>query len=277
VTLNPVGWCTWAIAAVAVALTARNPFVQLALALVLFNVWLPYRSRRLLGPLRLGLLLGLAPIAFSLIFSRYGDHVIFRLPPIPIIGGSWTWEALAFGATTGLALVLTITVFAIVQLTVRSGDLIAMLPPPLYRAGTVVALALVFAPQTVATMQSIAEARRLRGRRTGWRAAPALVLPLLLTTLERALQYGESLDARGYGTRRRSRYRPSRWRPADLVIISSAAAALLLLVVAGAPTYNAYQNLVPAFPPLLSLLTALLLVSPALVSAFENRHGSDHD
>jgi energy-coupling factor transporter transmembrane protein EcfT len=176
-----------------------------------------------------------------------------------------------------MALLLTIAVFGIVQLTVRSADLIAMLPRPFYRAGTVVALALVFAPQTVATMESIVEARRLRGRRTGWRAAPALVLPLLLTTLERALQYGESLDSRGYGTRRRSRYHPTRWQLGDLAVMAAALSTVLLLLIGGAPTYNAYQEMVPTNPPSLSLLATLLLVTPALLSALDRRRGPDHD
>ena len=277
VALNPVSWCAWAVAAITVALTARNPFLQIVLAMVLFNVWLPYRSRRVTGSLRIGLSLGIAPIIFSLALSRFGAHPIFSLPPIPIIGGPWTWDALAFGASTGMALLLTIAVFGIVQLTVRSADLIAMLPRPFYRAGTVVALALVFAPQTVATMESIVEARRLRGRRTGWRAAPALVLPLLLTTLERALQYGESLDSRGYGTRRRSRYHPTRWQLGDLAVMAAALSTVLLLLIGGAPTYNAYQEMVPTNPPSLSLLATLLLVTPALLSALDRRRGPDHD
>jgi energy-coupling factor transport system permease protein len=263
-TLNPLSWCAWAIAATAVALTARNPFVQLALALVLINVWLPYRSRRRLGALRIGLVLGVTPILFSLAFSRFGNHPIFSFPPVPIVGGPWTWDAFVFGASTGMALLLTIGVFAIVQLTVRSADLLTILPSPLYRAGTVVALALAFAPQTAATMQSIAEARRLRGHRTGWRAAPALVLPLLLTTLERALQYGESLDARGYGARRRSRYQPTRWSLPDAAVVIAAVSTVVLLVIGGTPSYNAYRDLVPALPPVLSLVAAFLLVVPAL-------------
>src|SRR5205823_10354448 len=104
------------------------------------------------------------------------------------------------------------------QRTVRSADVVAILPRPLYRAGTTVALALAFAPKTLLAFQSIREARQLRGQRAGWRAASALLLPLLLTTLERALQYGESLDARGFSRRRRSRYRTFNWTASALMV-----------------------------------------------------------
>ena len=39
---------------------------------------------------------------------------------------------------------MTVAVFGVLQTTVRSADLVAILPRPLYRAGTAVALALAF-------------------------------------------------------------------------------------------------------------------------------------
>jgi energy-coupling factor transport system permease protein len=276
--LNPVTWCAWATVALAMAFIDRNPYIQVVLAMVLANVWIPYRRRHSAGYLKLGLFLACAPILFSVVLSRFGRHLLFTLPAVPIVGGPWTWEALVFGAATGLALLLTIAVFGILQATVRSDDLLAMLPRPLYRAGTVFALALAFAPQTVNSLRSIAEARQFRGRRSGWRAAPALVVPLLLTTLERALQYGESLDARGYGSRRRSRYRPVVWTAFDATVIVLSALAALSLIIAPVPTYDAYESLTPVFPPIISLIGAFLMVTPAVLTALGHpSHGTDHD
>ena len=194
---HPVAWGVWTLAALAAVFIDRNPYVQALLLLTVINVYLPYRGRRQASTWKFGLALAIVPILFSAALSRFGRHLLFTLPPIPIIGGRWTLDAVAFGASTGLALLLTVAVFAVLQSTVRSADVVAILPRPLYRAGTTVALALAFAPKTLAAFQSIREARQLRGQRTGWRAAPALLLPLLLTTLERALQYGESLDGGG--------------------------------------------------------------------------------
>lgn len=273
--LNPLAWCAWAVAALAAAFIDRNPYLQLLLLLVLINVWLPYRQGRR-GYWKLGLLLAMAPVLFDVALSRFGHHALVRLPPVPLIGGAWTLEALAFGASTGMALLLVVAVFGVLQVTVRSADLVSLLPPFLYRAGTVFALAIAFAPHTIGTLRSISEARRLRGYRSGWRAAPALLVPLLLTTLERALQYAESLDARGYGTRRRSRYRGLGWRVADGVTLVAAAGSLLLVIVQPSAPYNAYQDVVPAFPGIAGFAAVLLLVVPALWVATDRRvHAAD--
>jgi energy-coupling factor transport system permease protein len=267
VTRHPLAWGTWTIAALAAAFIDRNPYLQALLLLVVVNVFLPYRRQRRVGTWKFALALAIAPILFSAALSRFGEHVLFTLPPIPIVGGRWTLDAVAFGASTGLALLLTVAVFAVLQTTVRSADLVAILPRPLYRAGTTFALALAFAPKTVIAFQSIREARRLRGQRTGWRAAPQLLLPLLLTTLERALQYGESLDARGFGSGRRSRYRPLAWTGADLLVVIASLMAIVAVALLPAAPYNPYVELTPRLPQPDRLLVLILLSVPAIIAS----------
>lgn len=262
---NPLTWCLWATSALLAAFTQRNPFLQGLLMLVLVNVWLPYRGGRS-GYLRVALALAVIPVLFSVALSRFGHHVLFVVPAIPIIGGAWTWEALAFGASSGAALLLAVGVFRILQATVHSADLVALLPRFLYRTGTVFALSVAFAPRTVASFQSIREARRIRGRHTGWRSTPALLVPLLLTTLEQALQYAESLDARGYASNRRSRYRPVSWSFADGVIMAASIGSLIVLALFPS-AYNPYAHLTPAAPSLAPILGVLLLATPALLMA----------
>jgi len=265
---HPLAWCAWTVAALAAAFMERNPFVQALLLLVLINVWLPYRGRRRTSAWKIGLALAILPILFSAALSRFGTHILFRLPAIPIIGGPWTLDAVVFGASTGAALLLTVAVFGVVQTTVHSADLVAILPRPLYRAGTTVALALAFAPKTVASLQSIREARLLRGQRTGWRSAPQILLPLLLTTLERALQYGDSLAARGFGSRRRSRYRPLHWGLVDALVVIASLAAIIAIAWLPPVPYNPYLNLAPSVPGSASLLAVGLIAVPAFLAVF---------
>jgi energy-coupling factor transport system permease protein len=273
---HPVAWCAWATAALAAAFIDRNPILQALLLLVVINVFIAYRGRRPIRSWRVGLALAVIPILFSVALSRFGTHVLFTLPPIPIIGGPWTLDAAVFGASTGVALLLTVAIFGVLQTTVRSADLVAIMPRPLYRAGTTVALALAFAPKTAASLQSIREARQLRGQRAGWRAAPQLLLPLLLTSLERALQYGESLDARGFGSRRRSRYRPLPWTIPDLVVVAGSITALAAIVLMPARPYNPYTNLLPSAPAVDSLLTILLLAIPAVTASLSRMDHAPH-
>jgi energy-coupling factor transport system permease protein len=273
---HPLAWGAWTTAALAAAFIDRNPYLQALLLLVVINVWLPQGGRRRAGTWKFALALALVPILFSVALSRFGQHVLFTLPPIPVIGGRWTLDAVAFGASTGLALLLTVAVFAVLQTTVRSADVVAILPRPLYRAGTTMALALAFAPKTLAAFQSIREARRLRGQRSGWRSAPALLLPLLLTTLERALQYGESLDARGFGSGRRSRYRPQRWTPADMVVVIASLAAIVAIALLPAVPFNPYLELVPAVPDPDRLLAIALLAVPAVTASLSRVDHARH-
>lgn len=272
---NSLAWCAWTVAALLIAFVDRNPFLQALLLLVIVNTLLPYRRNRM-PTLRIGLALAIIPIVFSVALSRFGHHVILVLPPLPIIGGPWTWEAVVFGASSGVALLLTVAVFAVLQATVRSADLLPLLPRPLYRAGTAFALSLAFAPRTLTSFQSIREARRLRGERTSWHSAAALLVPLLLTTLEQALQYGESLDARGYGSRQRSRYRPLRWSPLDLLVVAASLASIISTLVLPATTYNAYTDLVPPSPSPLSIVSILLLALPAGLAAFSRVSHAPH-
>ena len=273
---HPLAWGAWTTAALATAFIDRNPFLQALLLLVVINVYLPYRGRGRTATWKFGLALALVPIIFSAALSRFGQHVLFTLPPIPIIGGRWTLDAVAFGASTGLALLLTVAVFAVLQTTVRSADFVAILPRPLYRAGTTVALALAFAPKTLAAFQSIREARQLRGERTGWQSTPALLLPLLLTTLERALQYGESLGARGFGSGRRSRYRPFGWTAPDALVVIASLTVLIAIALLPAAPYNPYIQLVPSPPNPNRLLVIGLLAIPALMASLSRVDRAPH-
>jgi len=275
VTRHPLAWCAWAAAALAAAFIDRNPFLQALLLLIVVNIFIAYRPGRIRN-WKVGLALAVVPIVFSVALSRFGTHVLFTLPAIPVIGGRWTLDAAVFGASTGAALLLTVAIFGVVQATVRSADLVAILPRPFYRVGTTVALAVAFAPKTVASLQSIREARQLRGQRSGWRSAPQLLLPLLLTTLERALQYGESLDARGFGSRRRSRYRPLPWSIRDVVVLVGSLAVVAAIVLMPPQPYNPYLDLLPGAPTVEGLLPVLLLAMPALTASLSRMDHAAH-
>ena len=127
---HPLAWCTWATAALAAAFIDRNPFLQALLLLLIINVSIGYRGGRPIRHWRIGLALAVVPIIFSVALSRFGTHVLFTLPAFPIIGGHWTLEAAVFGASTGAALLLTVAIFGVVQMTVRSAELLAILRCP---------------------------------------------------------------------------------------------------------------------------------------------------
>ena len=201
-----MAWTAWLAAAALPALSTRNP---LYLSLTLIAVGITYAALGRRNPsarswsafIRFGALLWLLTIPFSMLTSHYGTIVLFYLPRSwPIIGGAITLEALLYSLTGGLALVALLLVFAAFNVAVDQARLLRMTPGFMYQAGVVTGIAVAFVPQMVATWQSIREAQQVRGHRfRGIRDLLPLILPLLVTALERAMQLAESMEARGFG------------------------------------------------------------------------------
>jgi energy-coupling factor transport system permease protein len=203
---HPLAWSAWLAAAALPALSTRNP---LYLGLVLLAAGVTFAALRDRSPaarswgafVRLGATLWLFTIPFALLTAHYGRIILFRLPASwPIVGGPVTGEALIYGFCSGLALVTLLVVFAVFNIAVDQASLLRMTPAFIYQTGVVAAIAVAFVPQMVAAWQAIREAQEVRGHRVrGIRDLLPLILPLLVTALERAMQLAESMEARGFG------------------------------------------------------------------------------
>lgn len=205
-TFHPLAWTAWLAAAALPALSTRNP---LYLSLVLLAVRITYMALGRRNPtarswgafVRLGAIMWLISIPFVVLLSHGGSIVLFRIPrAIPIIGGPVTLEALLYSFTGGLAIIALLLIFATYNVAVDQGRLLRLTPGFLYQAGIVTGIAVAFVPQMVATWQSIREAQQVRGHKVrGLRDLLPLLLPLLVTGLERAMNLAESMEARGFG------------------------------------------------------------------------------
>lgn len=203
---HPYAWLAWLLAAALPALSTRNP---LYLLLALFAVATVYvalgrrtaQTQNWSAFVRFSALLWLLTIPFILLLNHHGAIVLFRLPAgWPLIGGSVTLEALLYGVTGGLALVTVLLVFAAFNVAVDQARLLRLTPGFIYQAGVVAGIALAFVPQMVAAWTAIREAQEVRGHRVrGVRDLLPLLMPLLITALERAMQLAESMEARGFG------------------------------------------------------------------------------
>jgi energy-coupling factor transport system permease protein len=205
-TFHPLAWTAWLAAAALPALSTRNP---LYLSLVLIAVGITYSALGRRNPtsrswsafVRLGAIMWLISIPFVVLMSHGGSIVLFRLPRSwPIIGGPITLEAFLFSLTGGLAIIALLLIFATFNVAVDQGRLLRMTPGFLYQAGVVTGIAVAFVPQMVSTWLSIREAQQVRGHKVrGIRDLLPLLLPLLVTGLERAMNLAESMEARGFG------------------------------------------------------------------------------
>lgn len=205
-TFHPLAWLVWLVAAALPALSTRNP---LYLSLVLLAVALTYAAlgrrnvlaQRWTAFVRFGAALWLLTIPFTALTSHAGEIVLFSLPRTwPIIGGAITLEGLLYGVTGGLALITLLLLFATFNVAVDQARLLRLTPAFMYQAGVISGIAVAFVPQMVASWQSIREAQQVRGHQVrGLRDMLPLILPLLTTSLERAMQLAESMEARGFG------------------------------------------------------------------------------
>lgn len=152
--------------------------------------------------LKVGALIWALTIPFNALMLHQGEIVLFRLPTHwPLIGGKITLEAMAMGFISGYSLWILLVIFAVLNLAVDASQLVRYTPKFLEQAGVIIAIALTFIPQMIASLQEIREAQRIRGYRfRRWRDQLPLVMPLLTTSLEHAIQLAESLEARGFGS-----------------------------------------------------------------------------
>jgi energy-coupling factor transport system permease protein len=205
-TFHPVAWTAWLAAAALPALSTRNP---LYLSLILVAVGITYAALGKRNPVarswsafvRFGAYLWLLTIPFTMLTSHGGTIVLFRFPRAwPIIGGPVTLEAFLYGLTGGLALIALLLIFATYNVAVDQARLLRMTPGFLYQAGVVAGIAIAFVPTMVATWQSIREAQQVRGHKVrGIRDLLPLIMPLLVTGMERAMNLAGSMESRGFG------------------------------------------------------------------------------
>ena len=79
-------------------------------------------------------------------------------------------------------------------------DLVQLAPRAFHEAGVVLSIALTFIPQTTRSLARIREAQAVRGHRArGLRDWLPIVVPLLVSGLERSMGLAEAMVARGYG------------------------------------------------------------------------------
>ena len=225
------------------------------------------RTRRLLIA---AVLVAAFAIVLNLVSAHLGATVLFTLPAqLPAIGGPYTLEALAYGATGGVTVAAAILAAAPFSLLLASHEIMDALPAALSRTGAALAAALNLVPAVGATFIQVSEAQRMRGwRPRGPRSWAEVVVPVVLTSVESSIQLAESMEARGFGSGPRTHVSPVRMGSRDwvLVVASALAVAVFALSMAAgwATPWAAYPSLAaPAINPS-PLIACLLLFTPAL-------------
>ncbi|MFY1593561.1 CbiQ family ECF transporter T component [Micromonospora sp. WMMD737] len=338
--LHPGAWWLWALGLATAASHTTNP---LPLGLLVAVAALVVVRRRGDAPwalaFRMYLVLGAVIVAMRVLFrivfgGGQGDHVLVRLPEIPLpawaagirLFGPVAAEQLLGGFYDGLRLATMLVCLGAANALANPKRLLKAVPGALYAVGTAVVVALSVAPQLVESVLRVRRARRLRGASgRGVRALRGIALPVLADALDRSLALAAAMDSRGYGRTpavpagqravtgalvlgglvgvcagtyglldatgpaylglpmllvglstavagmllagrrvRRSRYRPDRWRSAELLVAGCGVGAAALTVLAGSVDPELlYPPVSPLTWPELTPLTLLAVVVAA--------------
>lgn len=255
-------WIAWVLGAGLCAVLVTNPFYLLPLFAA---AWVVFASCRRPGPaarsFRFFALFGLLTIVTrtALVFLN------------PIVDAPVTSAAFASAASEGLRLAVLLTLFGTFNAVTDPFRVLRLAPRRWHEPALAAALALSIAPRTIEAAGRVREAQRVRGIEVArWRSLAALAVPVLETGMEEAMVLAESMDARGHGRGRRTRYRPERWTRPSVVATASAMAAVIVFVLAafsdsGALTPSLFPLRWPAASPLL-VGGALLFGVPAFIA-----------
>ena len=145
-----------------------------------------------------------------------------------------TEAALAAGVGLGLRLIAVGSVGAVFILTTDSTRLADSLVQqaglsPRFAYGALAAYQAV--PRFGEDLATLRQARRLRGLRGGWH--PRLLVGLLVLAIRHGDRVALAMDARAFGSGRRTRYREVRWGPLDLVVVVVAVVVLAIALALG--------------------------------------------
>lgn len=203
--IHPIAWVIWLCAALVALSATRNPLylvlVLLCIAIVATAVRSENETPLPVSPARFAGIVVTLSALFNAATVHIGDTVLFRIPgAVPVLGGPVTLEAMAFGALNGLALAGFYAAFTVLNAALSTRELVRLVPRAFHPVAVVISIAVTFVPTTLAQMTQIREAQAIRGHRVrGVRDWLPLFMPLLVGGMERALQLGEALTARGFG------------------------------------------------------------------------------
>lgn len=250
-TLHPAAWIGWATCAGLVTFTTTDPFY---LGLIVAVAWFVFVARRVPGPN------GRSFRTFAL-----AGAIAMTIRTALVFLGTVDVEHVAYAALEGARLATLLVVFGTFNAVTDPSAVVRLAPRRFHEPALAAALALSIAPRTIAMAGRVREAQHLRGIHTArWRSLPALAVPVLATGMEDAVTLAESMDARGHGRGRRTRYRPDRWSIGAIVVVVAALTASGVFLFAA---WTDRGGLQPSTSPLMWpqadpwLLAAVLLLA----------------
>lgn len=251
---HPLVWWGWGICLSVDTLLTNNPILLLLIGVLAVNGVSTRGEESVFGRsfhmyLKMALWVVVVRVVFQIIFGlRIPGSRIFSIPSITFhvfasplsVGGYVTSQAIVSAISLGIQLADLVLIFGAINSMSNPYRLLRSLPTTFFEVAMVLTVALSFAPEIAIELESVKEARKLRGLPIkGVRAAKEMALPILEGSLERSLKLSSSMEVRGYGVHRDvgSKLRPIFYIALVALVFSSIAYVVfpqLRIVVSGA-------------------------------------------
>lgn len=207
-------WLVWGVCCMVPLLIGRHPVLivqMLCMVIAVRLVCLPPSAIRWGWIIRIASLFAIIGVIFNALTVRSGNQIAFHLP---VTDWPITWNAIAYGIVSGLAMVCLVLVGTSTAAGMDWIALTRVLPARLAPLAVSGSVAWSFLPAASQAFTDIREAQAARGHaiRSGRDVLP-IVIPLLDGSLGRALTMSESLEARGFGTAVASESPKRSWLP----------------------------------------------------------------
>ncbi len=270
--LHPAGKLLFAMVLVVAALVVFHPAYLLSLlAGTLVLAQLARVRREWWSFMRLFAIFALMVVVINMLVTPEGASTFWEGPEVPGFGQlSMSWEAVVYGTMMALRLLVVVSAFTVISLTVHPDEFTHLLARFAFRSGLAVSLSTRFYPAVVRDASAIVDAQRSRGldldsggRISRIRRRLPVVMPLFHSSLERAVGTSEAMEARGFGSEGRTRWRRRGWRAVDRAAIALAIGVLVLTALVsvvgdGVPDY--YPTIDMEAGPLTVVASTLMLI-----------------
>lgn len=190
------------------------------------------------GFLKAGVFLMLMIMIINPLVIRAGATVIWHGPAVPYLGRlDISMEALYYGAASSIRLLVIISIFCLYNLMVNPDKVLNLFSRVAGKSVLVITLSTRMFPTMVRDLKRIKEVQRFRGvdfdEGSLWERVKkysCLYNVLLLSSLEGSMEIAESMQARAFGSGRRSVYSRTSLRPRDILCTGGSLLALFAAI-----------------------------------------------
>lgn len=222
--VHPLAWWTWGLSAATLAILSENPIDHITIFIAVFLVLISMRSNGSWANstsilFRLAMFIIGFRIFIEVIFGvHFGGTVLITLPQFQLpdlfggltIGGVVGLSGITSAFFNGFQLATVVVAASAAAVLVPPNLLLKSMPSAIYEAGLVTVIALGFLPALSSDAKRMKTATALRGRPIkGIWPHLKLLMPLIDSSLNRAVSLANAMESRGFGKTKKSRVNPA--------------------------------------------------------------------